>query len=822
MTMTNSITKESKELFARLLASENFSIQYSNDAQPAFNIKQRILKIPTWVTTKDDIEQIFILLHESAHAKWTDLTIFEKAMAQFSDTNNQNRWKNIYNMVEDARIEKLLQQKFPGSINALREGSKKVINSGYMGEEVKELLNNYENNPSHYQKILSESVPFLSRLGLHFRIEKYYPKIKIPFSEDEKKILKKIQDMQTNEEAVEIANSLFQKQESEEKENFDQSELGDEKNLSNMDNVTSEHSNTNQNSEKEDEEDVGESQSQSENTNQLSDDNKNNMDGPEMGEELSKTPFDFNSIQNALSAKMIENAQNCDIQIVNVNFNNTSRKICRESILDYTDKKNFKKITKTLSRICENTLLSSKINTVFGEVLKEQRKLSNTLSQEFQRKKTAREHKKTLISETGKLNLKKLHNYKHTEDIFLKSEIKHSSKNHGMIMFIDFSGSMSIHSRFLHTIIQTFGKMLFCRSNGIPYELYTFTTMSSYNYQKNTQNDISFNDGDIMGTPNLKLVKYSDHKQSKKDFYETMKFLFLVGNVSCSSYRDALDPDFYDAWLAKEVFKISGRLSGTPLVETALISQMLVEDFLKKNPVEILNLVYLTDGDDQSSSLSVVNNNNTIPNSILGSNGFNILIQYRIDSNSSKAFILRNQSVFLNNQNRYSKFLELRPHKIFSKLSQPTDKAEAGFLGQGYSYGPDTLMEMFFDAIKHTSLKKFNTKINVVGYFLSTGEPQDHTNDFEYWGKLYSTEKNYNLVQSNYKNKIVVSDNDKSAYDQFIFMTIETNKVKNSNNILGQINHQSSENDISDMINEHTSRLNAKRKFAKVFSDIIS
>ena len=70
----------------------------------------------------------------------------------------------------------------------------------------------------------------------------------------------------------------------------------------------------------------------------------------------------------------------------------------------------------------------------------ENKSLVSYLAKEFEMRKKADEHKRTKVAKTGILNPNKLHSYKFNEDLFLRSEIISSGKDHGFIMYLDWSG----------------------------------------------------------------------------------------------------------------------------------------------------------------------------------------------------------------------------------------------------------------------------------------------------------------------------------------------------------------------------------------------
>ena len=73
----------------------------------------------------------------------------------------------------------------------------------------------------------------------------------------------------------------------------------------------------------------------------------------------------------------------------------------------------------------------------------------------------------------------KLHSYSYNEDIFLKMNVELGTTNHGLVMFVDWSGSMS--DNFHNTLKQTFNLVLFCKRVNIPFDIYGFSNQYSHN-----------------------------------------------------------------------------------------------------------------------------------------------------------------------------------------------------------------------------------------------------------------------------------------------------------------------------------------------------
>ena len=64
------------------------------------------------------------------------------------------------------------------------------------------------------------------------------------------------------------------------------------------------------------------------------------------------------------------------------------------------------------------------------------------LVKEFEMKKSATAYKRATTDKTGVIDPLKLKEYKYSDDIFKKLTILPDAKNHGMMMLLDWSGSM--------------------------------------------------------------------------------------------------------------------------------------------------------------------------------------------------------------------------------------------------------------------------------------------------------------------------------------------------------------------------------------------
>jgi len=73
---------------------------------------------------------------------------------------------------------------------------------------------------------------------------------------------------------------------------------------------------------------------------------------------------------------------------------------------------------------------------------KDSKKTVAYMVKEFEMKKSADAYARAAVSKTGSLDMGKLHTYKYNDDLFKKVTTLPGATNHGMIMVLDWSGSM--------------------------------------------------------------------------------------------------------------------------------------------------------------------------------------------------------------------------------------------------------------------------------------------------------------------------------------------------------------------------------------------
>ncbi|NBT78624.1 MAG: hypothetical protein EBT04_09250, partial [Betaproteobacteria bacterium] len=104
-----------KSMLARLLATENISVVHQNIPTAFFDLKTRSLHLPMWSNASGSLYDMLVG-HEVAHALFTPVDGWRTAIDAISAATgcDNNTAKQYLNIVEDARIERLIQTKFRG------------------------------------------------------------------------------------------------------------------------------------------------------------------------------------------------------------------------------------------------------------------------------------------------------------------------------------------------------------------------------------------------------------------------------------------------------------------------------------------------------------------------------------------------------------------------------------------------------------------------------------------------------------------------------------------------------------------------------------
>ena len=603
--MINSLVNSNKDTLAKLMATENITVLHKRIPTAYFDIKTRSLVCPI---LKDDMSsELYDLFmgHEVGHALFTPLEGWHDKVSDKGPI-----FKGYLNVIEDIRIEKKIKAKYPGLRKSFYTAYKELLEDDFFGLE-------------KLDKSISE-LNLIDRINLHYKVGHG---IRVPFSSDEKVVLDKCEKLETFEDVLKLATELFN-QKQEEAQSFIEGlspeqlqELADEmgieqpedgciesNDLDNMVETEAKENGTggygNEESEKEEGQDSYSiaKDKDSDDTTESNHDSEDNQDGQgdisSQGNEGTPTTGQ-NTLQDQVKEELEksntdeafrQNEEKCfDTEKYGsepVNLEITERVKYENFIVPFTE------IEKELGNFNREPV--SKFTKNF---INKNKSVVNYMAKEFEMKKAASAYNKSQQAKTGELNMDKLHLYKIKDDIFNRVEITPDGKNHGIVMAIDWSGSMS--NDIEATLEQAFLLSMYCRKINIPFQLYAF----SDGYHRGRYEDAEYISSQNLTygrqakenealVRELALLEIVNDKMKTSEYQRAMENWFQIVKSMNYSWRYDEAPEYdRDANLPGNL-----NLSGTPLDATLFVMRDLLNDFQYTNNLDIVSFVCLTDG----------------------------------------------------------------------------------------------------------------------------------------------------------------------------------------------------------------------------------
>ena len=572
-TIEQPINLNELDKLAKLLASENITVQHSNASTAYFDTDKRLLMLPMWKNMSKTLYHM-LTLHEVGHALYTDPVAWKAAIL---DTP---KIKDILNVLEDARIERLVKDKYPGSRYDFRVGYKQLFDQNFFGLADKKV----------------SALSLGDRINVHYKLGDH---IAVPFSEVEQSIIAEIDALSTFNDVVILAKRLLDNaskddkaQASDQGKQASPSGEGEEASQSDGegDGEGEEASQSGEGEEAQQADGEGEEASQTGEGKQASQSGEGEEAQQAGGEESSPSDtngglgnFDIttaDSLTSNIADKMVNTAPT-----LATNYITLDTKIpLEEYIISY-------------DRILANFAHPYVCDGVSGysSFTKKNEQMVTLLASEFERKKAADTYSRTQEAKTGSLNFAKLHAYKLTTDLFRRNAITPSGKSHGLVMFVDFSASMSDNMK--GTLEQLMGLVMFCRRVNIPHTVYGFKNYTGEDYaERSDRLNLNRVGRGPMLTPSagMCLIELFSHRMTKTQFRDMTNILYdqLVSRVS---YRH---PVFH--------------MSHTPLNSTALLAKPILAAFKASTQVQSLSAVFLTDGEVSGDYVMSGSQNNMI------------------------------------------------------------------------------------------------------------------------------------------------------------------------------------------------------------------
>jgi hypothetical protein len=546
-------TQEIKGNLARLLATENLIVEHRKTTTAMFDVERRVLTLPLWDKASSTVYDMLVG-HEVGHALFTP----NEDWREVADCP-----KDFVNVIEDARIEKLMKRKFPGL--------RKSFAGGY-----KEL------NDMDFFAILDEDLSkfsLIDRINLHFKIG---ASAMIPFSIEEQVFVARTDLAETFEDVLKIAEDVYNfSNQTEQVAEIPAPQPQEEGETESNDVEQSEQQSEEQSSDEDQPNTQGGASSSGAELENVTDDwydeDGNLMDDDpdfDAGETTSETQRSFDDAAEKLSSKSARNPiyvqipENVDIDTHVVDWT---------TVHDWID-----------SQAREPEVYEI-VDNKYYEFRKQSQKEVNYLVKEFECRKSADAYARAGQSKTGVLDTSKLHTYRYNEDIFKKVTVLPDGKNHGMLFLLDWSGSMG--NEILATVKQVMNLTAFCKKVQIPFEVYAFTNdwvmakramdpqaeINEYGYPGVKKNTV------YLHQEYFHLMNFVSSRSNARDYERMCKNLF----------REA---SYYRNYTGYHQTPGVG-LSGTPLNEAVVMMNYIIPQFKQQNDLQKVNLCILSDGD---------------------------------------------------------------------------------------------------------------------------------------------------------------------------------------------------------------------------------
>lgn len=572
---------ESKSNLARLMATENLIVEQRQVSTAYFDIKNRVLTVP--ILNGNLSPEIYDLLlgHEVGHALETPEQGWHDSIMEVKVN------RSILNVCEDARIEKKIKRKFPGIRISFVKGYRELLDMDFFGVKNKDL----------------NELNFIDRVNLH---TKGGAAQGIEFTTEEYELLKEVEDAETFEETLEVSMKIqkFMKQELEKQQSergLEKYELVDDDGSDSTETITVNitEMDIQSNEPKQGQPKEGESKEKGQSENGSSEQDEQNGES-----EDSKVSKDGKTGGTGVTDDMIQSETDNNFREKEEGLYQTGK--TKEMVYS-----NIPKVTLDDVVIGHKDLIKSieKINTStpgmkeifhtdimlknFNKFRIESNKVVSYLVKEFEMRKNAEQQSRAKISKTGELNLSKIHEYKFTDDIFARMTKVPNGKSHGLVMFVDWSGSMVDHIN--PTVKQLLNLVMFCKKVNIPFDVYAFSSYGVGRMKNELAGNYQHDEYKPVTTPKIgdlnlhafSLLNILSHKMTSNEFTKMASFLLDYGTGRRGSCTN-MEPSAIM------------QLSGTPLNEAIIAAFDVIPQFKSENKLEVVNTVFLTDGEGSS------------------------------------------------------------------------------------------------------------------------------------------------------------------------------------------------------------------------------
>lgn len=533
----------SADLVAKLLANENLMVTRTNSRTAYFDVKNRVLNLPLWKNMTDNIEGMMIA-HEVGHALYTSTD-------KWQTVNEDRLLRGYVNVIEDARIEKLVKRKYPGTRKTFSAGYRELIEKDFF--ELKD-------------RDLNTLLP-IDKINMYFKAG---ISCGVRFNAEEKVFVERAERTETMDEVIQLSKDIL-----EYSRNFFK-DL-ETKNQDIMQQMRDELA-----QEADDEEDSFDDEYQDEYSDDEQPEENEDEDASEEETELDTnlTKPGETSEEDELESKTDSSLKRKLEELADDSIEYRYYELVEKDSHDvYVPFKQVIAETKEIDRFLSE---DPSIKDNFEKFMHDSERVVSYLVKEFEMRKSATAYKRAQISKSGGLNLNKLYAHKLSDDIFRRIMSIPNGKNHGMIFLLDWSGSMS--DVIIPTVKQVINLAMFCRRIQIPFEVYAF---SGNHYLR--RNDTEFKKK--IDAYNKELLDDESKVQLWSD--DELSLLNLFSSKMTNTEFNTVARRFTTPYFH---YSLGYSLGDTPLNEALLKMASFIPKYKKQNSIEKLTFITLTDG----------------------------------------------------------------------------------------------------------------------------------------------------------------------------------------------------------------------------------
>ena len=563
-------------MLARLLAAENISVVHQNIPTAFFDLKTRSLHLPMWSNASGSLYDMLVG-HEVAHALFTPADGWKSAIDSVAAATGCDRdtAKQYLNIVEDARIERMIQAKFRGLKADFIAAYKTLMERQFFGD-----LSNIND------MILAD------RFNLHFKCGVHAGVI-VKFSAEESAFITRGEATATWADVVSLAQDMIvfaqeaqaqQEQEAGEPQTVDADgeDADGEMDADGSDDGDAQESNedgSNSGSGKGDERESD----QTDKTGVSAGDQPSDEQGESDSNGAHRKPKPSNAMQNSIAPTTNQNLEKALEQFAKADSGSIDE-IVRVSTADLSQSAKTIDFTQVLA-----DMRGSAMSRYMGTPIRiaDYTTATVTMATAFNRRKAADNWRRTTVAKSGSLDTLRMNQYKWTDDIFRKTTRMADGKNHGIVILLDWSSSMS------HIMQSTMGQLFiladFCRKCGIPFEVYAFSDMGYWSTK-----DAFSKEGQAERDAAYEADR-TRRMESSVNTRDVTMFNLLSSRMNGADY-EAMKTCLWN-WRQMGSCDVRYALNGTPTTAALVAAADLVQAFIKRSRVQIAHTVVLTDGE---------------------------------------------------------------------------------------------------------------------------------------------------------------------------------------------------------------------------------